>query len=223
MYAMHTLAIRGYQDTPVPHRFWRQDEQSEQLAILLPGLGYTCDMPLLYYPARLLLNLDADVLLVDYTYRREDFAALSGDGQASRLFADVEAACTVGLAQRPYRQVTLIGKSLGTLAMGHLFAAVAGLPRETRAVWLTPLLRVDSLRSRIEQCGRRSLFVIGDADAHYDPALLAQVEVATGGQSVVIAGADHSMEIDGDVLQSLDAVRRIMQAMQAFVRETPLP
>src|SRR5579884_1063750 len=108
-----TLDIRGYRDEPVPHTFWRQDEQARHVAILLPGVGYTCDMPLLYYPARLLLALGADVLRVEYVYgRRPDFAALSDAAQGRWLFADVAAACRAVQGGHSYEQVTLVGKSL---------------------------------------------------------------------------------------------------------------
>src|SRR5919201_1355743 len=103
MYGVTTLAITGYRDEPVPHTFLRQDQAARHLAILLPGIGYTCAMPLLYYPARLLLARGADVLRVEYAYqRREDFTAAAPDEQGRRVVADVTAACHAVLAQREY-------------------------------------------------------------------------------------------------------------------------
>jgi len=62
-----------------------------------------------------------------------------------------------------------------------------------------------------------ALFVIGTADRQYKPDLLAQVESATGGETLVIPGADHSLEIPGDVPASLQAMERIVLALQGFV------
>src|SRR5262245_25536830 len=121
MVSSATLAVSGYRDEAVPNTFLRQDGATDHIAILLPGINYPCDLPLLYYPARQLTARGADVLRVEYTYnRRPDFAALSAADQAEWLRADTTAACRVGLAQRAYRQITLVGKSLGTLAMGQL-------------------------------------------------------------------------------------------------------
>jgi hypothetical protein len=51
MHSIQTLEIMGYRDERVPNTFFRNDEGTEQLAIILPGMGYTCHMPLLYYQA----------------------------------------------------------------------------------------------------------------------------------------------------------------------------
>ena len=109
MYGATTLAITGYRNEPVPHRFLRQDEHARHVAILLPGIGYTCDMPLLYYPARLLLARGADVLRVEYAYQqREDFTATTAEEQGRWVVADVTAACHAVLAQRDYEQITFV-------------------------------------------------------------------------------------------------------------------
>ena len=217
MYDAQTLEINGYGEAPVPHTFLRQHAAARHVAILLPGIAYGCDLPLLYYPARLLLGMGADVLRVEYTYNTDaSFRAVSQADQGERLNADTMAACRVVLDQRGYERVTLVGKSLGTLAMGSLLTTESRLAGAT-AVWLTPLLRVDHLRAQVKQWGGRSLFAIGSADPHYDPAYLAEVERATGGESVVVEGADHGMEIAGDVMQSLAALHQVLQALQRFL------
>lgn len=213
-----TLDIAGYGDEPVPHTFLRQEQATQHLAILLPGLNYGCDLPLLYYPARLLLARGADVLRIEYaSQRRADFRSAPATAGAA-LFADVSAACQAALAQRPYQQLTLVGKSLGTLALGHVLTADARLS-SARAVWLTPLLHSDSLRAQITQWGGPSLFVIGTADPYYDAARLAELQAATGGAAVVVEGADHSLELAGEVVQSLAAMTQVIQALQRFLEE----
>lgn len=212
-----TIQITGYRDEPVPNTFLRQDGDTRHVAILLPGIGYTCDLPLLYYPMRLLLDRGADVLRVEYSYgRRDDYASLSQEERGRWLFADVAAACEAALGQRVYDRVTLVGKSLGTIAMAHLLTTD---PRfaQASAVWLTPLLTNDAVRAQIVQWGGRSLFAIGTADPFYDADGLAEVRAATGGEAVVVDGADHSLEIAGDVMRSLAAVTQFMEALHWFV------
>jgi predicted alpha/beta-hydrolase family hydrolase len=217
MYGATTLAITGYTDEPVPHTFLRQDQAARHLAILLPGIGYTCDMPLLYYPARLLLARGADVLRVEYDYQqREDFKTATADEQGRWVVADVTAACHAILAQRDYEQITFVAKSLGTLALGPVLTADQRLARAHTA-WLTPLLRIDHVRAHIAQWGGHSLFVIGTADPYFDAAYLAEVQQATRGETVVVDGADHSLEFEGDVLRSLQAMTQVMRAVQQFL------
>ena len=217
MYSATALAITGYRDEPVPHTFLRQDKTARHVAILLPGIGYSCDLPLLYYPSRLLLARGADVLRVEYAYQqRADFRTATADEQQRWVVADVTAACQAVLSQRDYEQITFVAKSLGTLALGPVLAADPRLAR-AHAVWLTPLLRIDHVRAGIARWGGHSLFVIGTADPYYDAASLAAVQAATGGETVVVDGADHSLEVEGNVLRSLEAMMQVMRALQQFL------
>jgi hypothetical protein len=213
VYTFTSLEIPGYRSEAVPNTFIRQGEPAAELGVILPGVAYSADMPVLYYSGALLLEGGADLLRVDYRYNRP---GASGDERAQRLLADVSAALAAGLAQRPYSRITLVGKSVGTLAMGRLLATEPRL-REARAVWLTPLLTSAELLQDIAVWGGRSLFVIGTADHQYDPDLLAQAVSATRGESLVIPGANHSLEFPGDVLASLAALERLVRAVQAFL------
>lgn len=223
-YVTGHLEVAGHRGNPVPNTFLRQRGETAHLAVVLPGAGYTCQMPLLYYPTRLLLGAGADVLWVEYAYLGQAaFRALPDDEQERRFFADVEAALRTGGAQRSYARLTLVGKSLGTLAMGHLLGARAAGAAGGRAdaVWLTPLLRNERLRRQIGEHRPPSCIVIGTADPHYDPALLDEVRVATGGAAVVVNGADHSLEVAGDVRRSLQALERTVRAVQTLVGAAP--
>jgi hypothetical protein len=217
VHSFETLEIIGYGNKPVPNTFFRQQEETRHLGILFPGLGYTSHMPLLYYPGRLLLFQGADLLRVEYAYERNEvFHSLSGSERGRWMNADATAACSVALKRRSYDQVALIGKSIGTLVLGHLISTHPELD-EPRCIWLTPLLRNERLRSQITQTRHRGLFVIGTADPHYDHAKLAAIQEATGGESIIIQGADHSMEIDGKVAESIQALQRIMLGIQSFL------
>ena len=219
MHSITKLNINGYSGQPVANVFMKQHSGTERLAVLFPGMRYSIDMPLLYYTSRLLVSGGADALLVDYRYH-EDPTFMSADEQerARQLTGDVTAACRVALSQRSYRDVTIVGKSIGTLAMAHLLSTESNLSA-ARAVWLTPLLRNENLRRQINNWRGKSLFVIGTSDPEYDEALLAEVEAATRGKSLVIEGGDHSLEIDGDFFGSLQALEKVLRAIRRFDTE----
>jgi hypothetical protein len=219
MHSTQSITMSGYRDQPVPHTFFELDTPTDHLALVLPGRGYTAQMPLLFYPVNLMLDKGADVLRLEYAYdRRPDFEALSTNEQLRWLFADVTAAYRAGMNRRPYQQVTLIGKSLGTLAMGHILTTET-LPHQTNAIWLTPVIHFDLLCQQIKQFKGRSLFVIGTSDFAYNPAVLAELCQATGGQVVAVAGADHGFNIKDDVAQSIQAVEQAVRAIAAFLNE----
>jgi dienelactone hydrolase len=212
-----TLAIQGYRDETVPNRFLRPEGAIDCLAVLLPGLGYTLDMPLFYYAENLMLERGWDVLRVEYAYNnRPEFRALPKPERDRWLLADATAAWRAGLGQRPYERVVLIGKSLGTLAMGHLLT-LPDPPPTVGAVWLTPLLAEERLHQQIAANGGPSLFVIGTADPHFDPVVLEQMQVATVGEAVVVTNADHGMDIPGDPIASVRAVERVVEALSGFL------
>ncbi len=216
MYSFKYLEIKGYKGKPVPHTFIQQDEDSHHVAILLPGMGYTSHMPVLYYPMSIMLAMGADVLRVEYEYHRsEDFMALQGNERKQWLITDTANACQTVLKERPYREITLIGKSLGTRAMGHLLTTEDPL-KQARAIWLTPVLRSEGLRLQIEEWGQPSLFVIGTADPHYNQAHLDELRESTGSEMLIIEGADHSLEIGNDPFKSLEVMEKVVRAVQAY-------
>ena len=66
---------------------------------------------------------------VEYAYNKHpNFHTLPEVERDRWLLADTTAAWRAGLGQRIYERVVLIGKSLGTLAMGHVLTMTAPPP-----------------------------------------------------------------------------------------------
>lgn len=218
MPSIETLDVVGYRNEVVPCTFFRQDHCTKHIAVLFPGFGYSGQMPLLYYPRQLLLGSGADVFVVGYNYpERPEFLSASVEDRDLWLGTDSIAAYKSAAAQRNYERVTLVGKSIGTRAIGHLLAADEKLP-SLRCVWLTPILRNDLLCAQIMQRPHQALFVVGTADSHHIPEKLAEVQEATGGEALVIENADHSLEIKDDILHSIQVMAGIIAEMQKFLR-----
>lgn len=212
-----SLDIFGYHGRQVPNTFVRQEVHASSLAIFLPGFGYSCDMPLFYYAELLLAAAGVDVLRVEYAYNRTpDYLELKAAEQRAWLLADVTAALLAGLKQRAYQQLIVIGKSVGTRAMGHILTAET-LPPVSRAVWLTPLLHDPLLREQLRSIVTPSLAVIGTADEHYDPTYIQELQETHGYVTTIIAGANHSLDITGDVLGSVRALSGTLEAVAEFL------
>lgn len=211
------LSIVGHHGASVPHTLYRQDGDTGHLAMVLPGLRYSCDMPLLYYPTEILLALGADVLLVEYDYRqpwKDD--TLSLEDKLAHLYDDVSAAARAALAQRDYATFTVIGKSLGTFAITHLLES--GLALKPQAcIYLTPLLVNEQKGSETIRACPRKLLVAGTADRYYNPDLLAEVVEATRSEVLLIEGADHSLEHPGDAVRSVQALERVVRRIEEFL------
>lgn len=215
MYSLQKLDIRGYRQEPVPHTFFQQNGGSSHVAIVFAGQNNNCQHPTLYYPTRELLLRGADAFLLDYCLR-SGFSAFSGEEIKACIEADTIAAYQAIFREHAYQQVTLIGKSLGTLAMGYLLTTVSHLP-QVQAIWLTPLLKRAELRTQIQQVHPRSLFVIGTADSHYDASPLTELQKITHGESLVIEEAGHLLEVPDGIIPSLQVMEQIIHGIQDFL------
>lgn len=219
MTSINSLSIKGYNAEQVPNTFTQQEEETEHGVIIFPGWGYTVHMPLLFYSSELMLSLKADVLTVEYEYNnRQDFLALDNKERMQWLFTDVQSAYQTVLKQREYKQITFIGKSLGTRAMGHLLTNEP-LPANVNAIWLTPLLKDVRLREQMKQFRGRSLFISGTADPHYDAEHMKEVQEATKGQVVLVDEGDHSLNIKDDIIGSIQELEKVINSIKAFITE----
>lgn len=212
------LPVIGHENLPVPNSFLSHDDGSDHLAIIFPGFAYGIDRPILHYSARLLTDLGADVLRLGRLYSNvPGFSELPAQERARMIVTDGLALATAGLAHRAYSRVTLVGKSIGTLTVGRLLKVEPRLAGAA-CIWHTPLLSNEKLMEAIEERRPRSFFTIGTDDPHYDSGLLTRVAEATGGESLVVEDADHSLEIPASVARTIDAASAVMEGMDRFMK-----
>jgi hypothetical protein len=215
---INQLSIFGHEGRPVPNTFIEQDAGagSDHLAVLMPGMRYSNAMPLMHFHARLLTELGADLLLVDYDYQHSsEFAAAPDMEQMRWLQADTSAACRAGLGRGLYERVTLVGKSLGTMVMPYLLTSVPEL-EQAQGIWLTPVL-LDMMMESFTAVEQPGLFMIGTADRYYDLARVDALKRMPASQVLVIEGADHSLEIPGDIRASTPILGQVLAASATFL------
>ena len=208
-YTVIPLDIDGY-EAKVANSYWSIG--SDTLLVMLPGLGYTNQMPLMFYIHQLALAKSWDVLQVDYDYRgvpRET----TGEEWTARMLADVLPTIEAALARGDYRQVVLAGKSIGTRVMSALITN--GFDKATAYIWLTPLLRAESIRTAAIT-SQPSVAVFGDADYAVQGVELAQIAQA-GTSMIVMPGGDHGMMIPGSVPESIAALALVMNELDAWL------
>jgi hypothetical protein len=103
--------------------------------------------------------------------------------------------------------VAMIGKSLGSAAAP--LVAERGLP----AVWLTPLLVRPDVVAALASSSAPALLVGSAADPTW-----ANGELPEGGIEVMeFDGLDHSLQVDGDPIASLDVLRQVTERIGAFL------
>ncbi|RPH75538.1 hypothetical protein EHM76_01435 [bacterium] len=191
-------------------------QESGHLAIVLPGRNYGPDKPVLYYPSRLMLAHGADVLQVDYGISREESESQNLGEQAERAASVSDLTIRAVLEQIRPEWITLIGKSLGAFVMIKLLTSNIPLPR-TDCIWITPVLKQAQLAEQMEKVRQISFVAAGGSDPYSDEKALERLEKISGMHTLVIEKADHSLEIPGNINESLRGLQRLLRGIEGFM------
>lgn len=210
-YNIDVLQTQGF-DGPVDNRYWTIG--SDTLLILLPGLGYTNDMPIMFYLHEIAIARRYDVLQVNYDYRgvpRET----SAEEWSARMIADVQPLIEAALAKGSYLNVVLAGKSIGTRVMTTLLAR--GFEKATAYIWLTPLFASEPVKQAAMN-NAPSVAVFGDAD--YAVANVDLAPIAKAGVRIIVQPeGDHSMMVPGNVPQAIADLANAMRELDTWLGE----
>jgi pimeloyl-ACP methyl ester carboxylesterase len=217
-YSIGPIRISGYDNVPVKNRLFRHSGPTRGLAVLFPGLRYTCDMPLFFYSHKILLEQGYDVLQIRADYTQNAFETASPDRQIDWLGADAQAAIKAASEQREYLYHLYVAKSIGTLALSILLLNQPEL-RKHPTIWLTPLFRLPLVEQAMQQISGPALYIAGTHDNTFDADRLAFLQKTTSAEALVFKGANHSLEIPGDLQRSLDILKETTQRTTEFLRQ----
>ena len=217
MFEVERLDIKGYSGKKLKNNFFRQLDETRNIALVFPGLAYNSTMPLLHYSVQSILASGINVLTVDYDYSNNPkFLKQSLRNRSDWLTGDVEAALKFVTKEENQKVVCLTGKSLGTLALGHLLETHENL-RDAKTIWLTPLIKNPELMEQMLSYMKDAIMVIGTSDSQYDIEIIDRLNANTLLGGIVVDGADHSLEIQGDVTKSLRVLMQIVTIIQQFL------
>ena len=183
--------------------------------VVLPGNRYGPLGPAVRFPVLACRQIaDGETIEVVYPETNEDDPI---PVRAQMLAAAVAEQVVPAVEQFTGDSVMFVAMSLGTRALASI---ASSLPRgrAISAVWVSPLFGVDVVRSGAMQSGLRSLIVAGAADPYHDQDGLDAVRTSLDAETLLIPGADHGLEVPGDLLATLDAMRALSTAVLNFAR-----
>jgi hypothetical protein len=177
------------------------ENDPERCVVVLPGMQYSTQAPLLWFAREVAAARGWSAL--------EVLDALP-DGAEPFGWARDRARRAFDRAAEDAGEVVVVGKSLASAAAG--IVADRGLP----AVWLTPLLNERRVADDLSRAPRPALVVGGSADEAWAPDALADSGLL---RIVQLDGLDHSLQRPGDPRASLDALRAVAERVDRFLDE----
>jgi hypothetical protein len=175
----------------------------ERAAVMVPGLHYSADGPLLMYAGLAVERRGGSVRRISWTV--PEFAG--GDDERGWVAARVSEAVDAVVAATGVAAPLVIGKSLGSLAAP--VAADRGLP----AVWLTPVLTDEPTAAALRRAAAPCLLIGGTADKVWDGRLARSVTPHV----LEIGGADHGVFVPGRLAESAAALGLVATAVEDFL------
>ena len=210
------LEISGDQDRPIANQFIRQVDASEKLALIYPGLRYSPDKPLLYYTTELLLSRGYDVLQLWSNYGTAEYDQLSKAEKTIQIIADGQELLSSGRQAGSYAKLLLCGKSLGTLTMAFILNEDQDLS-EVTTVWFTPLIHLPPVSEAILNIDAPAFIAGSLADSTFSSGPLDQIKSISDTATYITDHADHSLEIPGDTLKSLQILNQVMVKLSELI------
>lgn len=183
----------------------------KKLAVILPGIGYHKDKPLLYYSTKLAQNSGYALRHIAYHDMPQKIM-----GSAEMIEQAAMLACQQTEEQlqdtdlTAYDELLLIGKSIGTIA-GACFVSAHQLA--AKQILYTPLL---TTFTRLPSPAAGCIAFLGEADPWSDFNAVRQAAAARQIPLRLYPDCNHSLEC-ADVLRNLAYLREVMQITADFI------
>lgn len=183
--------------------------ESDTLAVILPGIGYTVDRPLMDYSKKLALELGYDVLQIEYGFqivrkildRENEFQYVKRE--SIEIFKNA--------LNDNYKKIIFISKSIGTIINTILCNEVKGC--EVKNIYLTPVN--ETLKVGVKE---NSLVISGTSDPLINKEAIEVIRKVKGVNLIEIKNADHSLNINGSVLESIEILNKVIKAEKDYLK-----
>ncbi|WP_226676600.1 alpha/beta hydrolase [Mesobacillus jeotgali] len=214
MYTFTKDSVAGYKNLRVPFQLIKQNKQASSLAVMLPGRGYTVQGPLFHYSTGVFLNKGYDVLHVNYDYNTVQSESLTLEEEIKQITQDVNSVLDQILIDQPYETYTLIGKSLGTIALSSIVDRIS--LENAKVIWLTPLLQLDYVMDKMLSSSQNGLCIIGDEDPCFISDKFEKLNEKENMQTLLLPGTEHSLNYADRPVDSIDVLKKVITEISNF-------
>ena len=191
-----------------------------KIAVLFPGIGYTCDKPLLYYSAKLAAEKGFEVVRVPYgnfpsnvkgNAEKMYQSFVSAREQSEEILKDVD--------WSSYDEIVFFSKSVGTV-VALSYAAEHGI--DARQVLYTPLKEtfkfpVEAGAADASDAGKsRAIAFHGTGDPWARTEDIIKICEEKGVPLYLTKDANHSLEC-GKAIKDIKTIRKVMRTVKEFL------
>lgn len=183
-------------------------QKSNTLAVIMPGIGYTLDRPLMDYSKKLALELGYDVLSIEYGFQivRKDLNVEEDIQYVINESMDIFKAAL----NKNYKQIVFISKSIGTIIHTSLCNEASNY--EVKNIYLTPIN--ETMKVGIKE---NSLVVSGTNDPLISKETIEEIRKIKGVNIVEVKHGDHSLNIQDNVLNSIQILYKVIEAEKEYL------
>ena len=182
-------------------------------AVIFPGIGYTCDRPLLYYSGKLAKKAGYEVVTVPYgnfpDKVRGDMAKMQ---QSFDMALDQSEKILSDMKWDDYDDILFLSKSVGTI-VSSAYAKNHGLC--VKNVLFTPLVQTWMY------AGDDCMAFHGTADPWAGNDEITGEAEKHGTPLVNIEGANHSLET-GDAVRDIEILKDVILKVREFISDGPV-
>lgn len=184
------------------------DENSDVLTVLLPGMGYLQDKPLLHYSHKIVMEFNSDVLYVNYGFQllNKPFENEQLDTLIDETFKIVNSAL-----KTRHKKIIFIGKSLGTVIQSRLAKKFENYKKIQ--IMLTP---IDGTFERA--IDYETLVITGTSDPWISKESVKYMEGNKNIKLVKIENGNHSLEAI-NVFESLEMLKKAVSNIKIYLEE----
>lgn len=192
---------------------YKEDLSMSKLAVIFPGLGYTCDKPLLYYAEDLAVQNGYESKRIAYTLPGETRIRgnLEKMEEAFRILYARAEECLAEVDWEQYEEVLFFSKSIGTVIAAAYAERLSGI--RIRHVLYTPLEHMFSFHPE------NAIGFLGTADPWCVPSEVLKLAREHGIPMHLYDSANHSLET-GNILKDLDTLRDVMEKTKGYIQKT---
>jgi len=212
------LPLRMHDGCPLPHTFFEGDGAG--LLVVFPGLHYGPDGPLLYHLSKRLQGAGWDMLGLMYGFQ----AAMTfpWTDHVPEILEEGTAAAREAMNRRAYPRLAFVGKSLGSIVLVQLCSSGV-VPDKAFVAYLTPPIGSPQFDSAFAATRQPAYIAIGTDDSFYNEPALGELQARRPVLVRAVKGADHGMDVAGDLAASLRAVGQVVEDTAAFFLTGKIP